>query len=76
MFLQTILKKQTKKQKHVRMISYLIFFRHNSIFIDVYREIGVLEVFVTCLKRYKNYLDNTSATEKSFGKVTMEISGK
>lgn len=31
-------------------------FRHNIIFKDVYREVGILEVFVTCLTRYANLL--------------------
>uniref|UniRef100_A0A182QR41 WD repeat and FYVE domain-containing protein 3 n=1 Tax=Anopheles farauti TaxID=69004 RepID=A0A182QR41_9DIPT len=37
--------------------TFLRLLRHNNIFIDVYREVGVLEVFVTCMKRYKDYLE-------------------
>uniref|UniRef100_A0A182NVL5 WD repeat and FYVE domain-containing protein 3 n=1 Tax=Anopheles dirus TaxID=7168 RepID=A0A182NVL5_9DIPT len=37
--------------------TFLRLLRHNNIFIDVYREVGVLEVFVTCMKRYKEYLE-------------------
>lgn len=31
--------------------------KHNAIFKDVYREVGMLEVFVTCLSRYANILE-------------------
>lgn len=30
--------------------------RHNNIFKDVYREVGILEVFVGCLMKYSGYL--------------------
>ncbi|XP_055847784.1 WD repeat and FYVE domain-containing protein 3 [Episyrphus balteatus] len=30
--------------------------RHNNVFKDVYREVGILEVFVTCLMRYSDYV--------------------
>lgn len=30
--------------------------RHNSIFKDVYREVGILEVFVGCLMKYSGFL--------------------
>ncbi|KAL7045563.1 hypothetical protein ACKWTF_002261 [Chironomus riparius] len=35
--------------------------KHNTIFKDVYREVGILEVFVTCLNRYCTYLENQYA---------------
>ncbi|XP_035909234.1 WD repeat and FYVE domain-containing protein 3 isoform X2 [Anopheles stephensi] len=38
--------------------TFLCLLRHNSVFADVYREIGVLEVFVTCIRRYKDFLEN------------------
>ena len=31
--------------------------KHNVLFKDVYREVGLLEVFVTCLNRYANLLE-------------------
>lgn len=30
--------------------------RHNNIFKDVYREVGILEVFVGCLMKYNGFL--------------------
>lgn len=30
--------------------------RHNNIFKDVYREVGILEVFVGCLVKYNGFL--------------------
>lgn len=30
--------------------------RHNNVFKDVYREVGILEVLVTCLNRYADYV--------------------
>lgn len=30
--------------------------RHNNVFKDVYREVGILEVFVTCLNRYAEHV--------------------
>lgn len=30
--------------------------RHNNVFKDVYREVGILEVFVGCLVKYSGYL--------------------
>lgn len=32
------------------------FLRHNPIFKDVYREVGILEVFVGCLVKYYGFL--------------------
>ncbi|CAL4106427.1 unnamed protein product, partial [Meganyctiphanes norvegica] len=32
--------------------------RHNKVFKDVYREVGLLEVFVTCLTRYQDLFNN------------------
>ncbi|TMW39411.1 hypothetical protein DOY81_015509, partial [Sarcophaga bullata] len=31
-------------------------FSHNNVFKDVYREVGILEVFVTCLNRYADHV--------------------
>lgn len=38
------------------METLLNILKHNSIFKDVYREVGLLEIFVTCLNRYGNIL--------------------
>lgn len=32
------------------------FCRHNNVFKDVYREVGILEVFVQCLTKYASFL--------------------
>jgi WD repeat and FYVE domain-containing protein 3 len=39
------------------MRTLLNILKHNTIFKDVYREVGILEVFVTCLNRYCAFLD-------------------
>lgn len=39
------------------MQTLLNILKHNIIFKDVYREVGMLEVFVTCLNRYSNILE-------------------
>ncbi|KAH0568814.1 WD repeat and FYVE domain-containing protein 3 [Cotesia glomerata] len=47
------------------METLLNILRHNVIFKDVYREVGMLEVFVTCLHRYATLLkDKQSATDQ------------
>lgn len=38
--------------------------RHNVIFKDVYREVGMLEVFVTCLSRYAVFLKDKQILEE------------
>lgn len=38
--------------------------RHNAIFKDVYREVGMLEVFVTCLSRYAAFLKDKQLEEE------------
>lgn len=38
------------------MRTLLNILRHNAVFKDVYREVGILEVFVTCLTRYAKLL--------------------
>lgn len=39
------------------MTTLLNILKHNAIFKDVYREVGILEVFVTCLNRYCTFLE-------------------
>lgn len=39
------------------MRTLLAILRHNVVFKDVYREVGMLEVFVTCLHRYADMLE-------------------
>lgn len=41
--------------------------KHNTIFKDVYREVGMLEVFVTCLTRYSHLLE-TNKNARDIGK--------
>ncbi|XP_013179018.1 PREDICTED: WD repeat and FYVE domain-containing protein 3 isoform X1 [Papilio xuthus] len=38
--------------------------KHNTIFKDVYREVGMLEVFVTCLSRYAVFLKDKQILEE------------
>lgn len=40
-------------------------FRHNIVFKDVYREVGILEVFVTCLTRYVHFLEKNVVEDVS-----------
>lgn len=58
--------------------------RHNNVFKDVYREVGILEVFVTCLNNYTEFVHQITAGDKhlvmdnadvtdSFGKHILEI---
>ncbi|XP_055601256.1 WD repeat and FYVE domain-containing protein 3 [Uranotaenia lowii] len=44
------------------MKTLLNLLRHNNLFCDVYREVGILEVLVNCLKKYKSLLE-TELTE-------------
>lgn len=44
-------------------ISY--FHRHNHVFKDVYREVGILEVFVGCLVKYYGFLQKHVAEGES-----------
>ncbi|KAK3895111.1 hypothetical protein Pcinc_001157 [Petrolisthes cinctipes] len=41
----------------------LTILKHNAVFKDVYREVGLLEVFVTCLNRYHELLKSQSNEE-------------
>ncbi|XP_014604234.1 PREDICTED: WD repeat and FYVE domain-containing protein 3 isoform X1 [Polistes canadensis] len=45
------------------METLLNILRHNTIFKDVYREVGMLEVFVTCLHRYATLLKDKQAAQ-------------
>lgn len=48
----------------------IFFSRHNVIFKDVYREVGLLEVFVTCLNGYAAVLkEKQAALDQGKGKV-------
>lgn len=48
------------------MNTLLNILKHNTIFKDVYREVGILEVFVTCLNRYCTFLERHFAVTGSF----------
>lgn len=37
-------------------MAFVLLNRHNNIFKDVYREFGILEVFVGCLMKYNGFL--------------------
>lgn len=50
------------------ILNITIVYRHNTIFKDVYREVGMLEVFVTCLHRYATLLkDKQAAIDQGLG---------
>lgn len=56
--------------KHVEcsivcMQTLLNILKHSPIFKDVYREVGLLEVFVTCLDRYANFLEEQKSAVDS-----------
>ncbi|XP_061381193.1 WD repeat and FYVE domain-containing protein 3 isoform X2 [Danaus plexippus] len=46
--------------------------KHNAIFKDVYREVGMLEVFVTCLSRYAAFLKDKQILEEEKSKGESE----
>ena len=48
--------------------------RHNAIFKDVFREVGMLEVFVTCLSRYAVFLKDKQLLEEEKLKCEKDIS--
>ncbi|XP_055626947.1 WD repeat and FYVE domain-containing protein 3 isoform X3 [Toxorhynchites rutilus septentrionalis] len=45
------------------MKTLLNLLKHNNLFCDVYREVGILEVFVNCLKKYKVFLEKYNSNE-------------
>ncbi|KAG6445369.1 hypothetical protein O3G_MSEX003892 [Manduca sexta] len=54
------------------MKTLLNILKHNTIFKDVYREVGMLEVFVTCLSRYAAYLKDKQLQDEEKAKSTPE----
>ncbi|KAI5732691.1 hypothetical protein M8J76_003102 [Diaphorina citri] len=61
-----ILKTQNSKSCSVLcMKSLLNILKYNTIFKDVYREVGLLEVFATCLQSYKSALKAQTAAGKA-----------
>ncbi|XP_068632967.1 WD repeat and FYVE domain-containing protein 3 isoform X2 [Battus philenor] len=50
------------------MKTLLNILKHNTIFKDVYREVGMLEVFVTCLSRYAAFLKDKQILEEEKNK--------
>ncbi|XP_058056243.1 WD repeat and FYVE domain-containing protein 3 [Anopheles bellator] len=56
--LSVLLKSNNMIATSIKSIRTLLnILRHNSAFIDVFREVGILEVFVICMKRYKDFLE-------------------
>lgn len=47
------------------METLLNILKYNTIFKDVYREVGLLEIFVTCLTRYATMLQDKNSTISS-----------
>lgn len=58
------------------MKTLLNILKHNTIFKEVYREVGILEVFVTCLNRYCSFLDQHFAVGAYDEKVKELTDGK
>lgn len=62
------------------MKTLLNILRHNNVFKDVYREVGILEVFVACLMRYGEYIrkmtDGKENAELNLNDNQMDILGK
>lgn len=58
------------------MKTLLNILKHNTIFKDVYREVGILEVFVTCLNRYCSFLEKHFTTGEYDEKVKELIIGE
>ncbi|RZF45662.1 hypothetical protein LSTR_LSTR010613 [Laodelphax striatellus] len=55
--LSILLKGQNSRSCSITCMQTLLsILKHNTIFKDVYREVGILEVFVTCLQRYATLL--------------------
>lgn len=56
--------------------------RFNNVFKDVFREVGILEVFVTCLQRYESHLSQrlggpaAAETEEELAEHPAEVLGK
>ncbi|CAG4985996.1 unnamed protein product [Colias eurytheme] len=50
------------------MKTLLNILKHNALFKDVYREVGMLEVFVTCLTRYAVFLKDKQILEEEMEK--------
>ncbi|XP_058177691.1 WD repeat and FYVE domain-containing protein 3 [Anopheles ziemanni] len=53
--------------------TFLHLLSHNNIFNDVYREVGILEVFTTCMKRYKEFLEKNTTRESINADVARDI---
>lgn len=59
--LSILLKADATRACSIRCVRTLhTLLRHNAIFKDVFREVGMLEVFVTCLQRYALFLQESS----------------
>lgn len=55
--LSILLKGQNSRSCSIICMQTLLnILKHNTVFKDVYREVGILEVFVTCLQRYETLL--------------------
>lgn len=47
------------------MMTLLTVLRHHTLFKDVYREVGLLEVLVTCLHRFANLMKEKMQAERN-----------
>jgi WD repeat and FYVE domain-containing protein 3 len=59
--------------RYIRFTWFSPYFRHNNVFKDVYREVGILEVFVTCLNRYNEFLEKTLPNDASLDKSIVDL---
>ncbi|XP_073949629.1 WD repeat and FYVE domain containing 3 bchs isoform X5 [Choristoneura fumiferana] len=63
--LSLLLKANKSRRCSILCIKTLLnILKHNTIFKDVYREVGMLEVFVTCLSRYAVFLKDKQILEE------------
>lgn len=57
-------------------VCLFVFHSYNNVFKDVFREVGILEVFVACLQRYERHLASSSSQEDSSSSLPEETMGR
>ncbi|XP_064637335.1 WD repeat and FYVE domain-containing protein 3-like isoform X3 [Lineus longissimus] len=71
--LSILVKTQTSVETNIYCMKTLLrILRHHSIFKDVFREVGLLEVMVTCLHRYAALLKDVSSDEEDVEPISAE----
>ncbi|XP_058460935.1 WD repeat and FYVE domain-containing protein 3 isoform X2 [Malaya genurostris] len=65
--LSLLLKSNLSMECNVTCMNFFLdLLKHNIMFSDVYREVGVLEVIVNCLKKYKTFLEMDSVDGNAY----------